>query len=219
MAEEAAVSLYRSFVEKDPARAIDVIERAKAGGMTREQLFGALFVPALTLLGQSWAEGGIDELAFMQAAVVAEQVTSFVIPSATAPDRGVVVLVGSMHRDTHSVAKDIAGGDLKEAGWRVIDLGADVRPADFLEKAEETGARILLVFAEMTTTARAVVGVREVFAAEGREDVVILVGGGPFEADRKLARVVGANGVVRGAESALRLVRRVARDLFGEARS
>ena len=47
------------------------------------------------------------------------------------------------------------------------------------------------------------------------EHQVILVGGGPFSADESLAREAGANGVVTGAESALRLVARAARDLAG----
>jgi hypothetical protein len=49
--------------------------------------------------------------------------------------------------------------------------------------------------------------------AEGVEGVVLLVGGGPVAADPALARDAGANGVVTGAESALRLMNRVARDL------
>ena len=61
-------------------------------------------------------------------------------------------------------------------------------------------------------TARAVARVREMFASSGLDDVVILVSGGPFAADAALAREVGANGVVPGAESALKLIARVARD-------
>jgi len=36
------------------------------------------------------------------------------------------------------------------------------------------------------------------------------VAGGPFAADTTLARSVGANGIARGAESALKLVGKVA---------
>jgi methanogenic corrinoid protein MtbC1 len=101
----------------------------------------------------------------------------------------------------------------------VIDLGADVRPAEFLERAEETGARILIVYAQLVATARSVERVREMFSAGGRSDVAILVSGGPFLADTALARSVGANGVVRGAESALKLVAKAAArtDVLDEA--
>ena len=209
MADDAAVRLYQAFVSQDPARAIAVIEQQRAAGVAQRRLFDHLFAPAMAVLGGAWASGEIDEYAFTQAAVVAEQVTSFVIAPSTAQDSGVTVLVGTMHHDLHAVDKDITAGALKEAGHRVIDLGVDVRPAEFLERAEESGARIVIVFAQMIGTARDVVRVREMFRAAGREDLVLLVAGSPFSADVALAKSVGANGIVRGAESALRLVARV----------
>ncbi len=215
MADDDAARLYQAFVSQDPATAISVIEQARDGGMDQGALFDTLFAPAMALLGGAWASGAIDEYTFTQASVVAEQITSFATPPATAQDTGITVLVGSMHRDHHTIDKDIIAAALKDAGHRVIDLGADVRPSEFLERAEETGARIVLVSAQMMATARAVARVREMFAAAGRDDMLLLVSGGPFAADPALAREVGANGVARGAESALKLVARIARDRLG----
>jgi 5-methyltetrahydrofolate--homocysteine methyltransferase len=209
MADGAASRLFQAFVSQDPAQAISVIQAVKRSGVPQAQLFDQLFAPAMSLLGGAWADGTIDEYNFTQAAVVAEQITSFVTPPATAQDTGVTILVGTMHHDMHAIDKDITMAALKEAGHRVIDLGVDVLPSEFLERAEETGARIVIVFAQMTGTAASVIRVREMFSAGGREDLVLLVGGGPFSADVSLARSVGANGVVRGAESALKLVEKV----------
>ncbi len=210
MSDDAAARLYQAFVSQDPAGAISVVERSKRAGVAQVQLFDQLFAPAMSLLGGAWASGAIDEYTFTQAAVIAEQITSFVIPPATSGDTGITVLLGTMHHDMHTIEKDITAAALKEAGHRVIDLGADVRPAEFLERAEETGARILIVYAQLIGTARSVSRVREMFAAGGRDDVVMLVAGGPFAADTTLARSVGANGIVRGAESALKLVAKAA---------
>jgi trimethylamine corrinoid protein len=212
MADDSPVLLYKAFVAQDPATAIKVVERVRSRGVAQADLFDTVFAPALALLGASWAAGDIDEIAFTQAAVVADQISSFVTPPAATPDTGVTVLVGCMQRDRHSVMKNIVGASLKEAGNRVIDLGIDVRPAEFLEKVEETGARVLIVFAEIMQTARSVGRVRDMLAAAGHDDVVILVCGGPFEADADIARSAGANGVVRGAESAIKLVAKVAAD-------
>lgn len=210
MADDAAARLYQSFVSQDAAQAISVIEKVKKSGVPQNQLFDQLFAPAMSLLGGAWANGTIDEYTFTQAAVVAEQITSFVTPPMAAQDTGITVLVGTMHRDSHSIDKDITAAALKEAGHRVIDLGVDVRPAEFLERAEETGARIVIVFAQMVGVAKSVSRIREMFAAGGRPDLVLFVSGGPFSADTTLAKSVGANGIVRGAESALRLVAKVA---------
>jgi methanogenic corrinoid protein MtbC1 len=210
LADDAAARLYQAFVSQDPAGAIGVIERSKRAGIAQAQLFDQVFAPAMSLLGGAWALGTIDEYTFTQAAVIADQITSFVIPPTTSGDTGVTVLLGTMHHDLHTIEKDITAAALKEAGHRVIDLGADVRPSDFLERAEETGARVLIVYAQAVSTARSVTRVREMFAAGGRKDVAMLVAGGPFVADASLARAVGANGVVRGAESALKLVSKAA---------
>ena len=209
MADDAA-RLYSAFVSQDPAAAITVVEKAKSAGVAQAQLFDQLFAPAMSMLGGAWASGAIDEYTFTQAAVVAEQITSFVTPPATAQDSGLTVILGVMHRDEHSIVKDIVASALKEAGHRVLDLGVDVRPTEFMERADETGSRFIIVFAEMLSVATSVARVREMFVANGREDVVIFVGGSPFQADPKLAKEVGANGIVRGAESALKLVAKVA---------
>ncbi|MDZ4168600.1 MAG: cobalamin-dependent protein [Coriobacteriia bacterium] len=209
MADDAAARLYQAFVNQDPAAAISVIEKVKQSGVAQAQLFDHLFAPAMSLLGGAWASGAIDEYGFTQAAVIAEQITSFVTPPTTAQDTGITILLGTMHRDLHAIDKDVTGAALKEAGHRVIDLGEDVRPAEFLERAEETGARIVIVFAQMNGTALSISRVREMFTAGGRDDLVLFVSGGPFAADVSLAKHVGANGVVRGAESALKLVAKV----------
>jgi methanogenic corrinoid protein MtbC1 len=209
MADDTPARLYQAFVSQDPAQAISVIEKVRSSGVAQGQLFDQLFAPAMSLLGGAWATGAIDEYTFTQAAVVAEQITSFVTPPTTAQDTGVTVLLGAMHRDHHAIDKDITSAALKEAGHRVIDLGLDVRPAEFLERADETGARIVIVYAQMIGTATSVSRVREMFVAGGRDDLVLFVSGGPFSADVALAKQVGANGVVRGAESALKLVAKI----------
>ena len=216
MAEDYVSRLFRAFVYLDPSRAIAVINDAKSAGVSQDQLFDQIYAPALSLLGGAWASGAVDEYAFTQSAVVAEKIISFALPPMAAEDTGVTVLVGSMHHDFHSIDKTIAAAALKEAGHRVIDLGVDVRPADFLARAEETDAGIVFVFASMASTAASVSRVREMFRAGRRGGVVIFVGGGPFVADTALARSVGANGVSRGAESALRLVHRVTHPAGGD---
>jgi len=215
MSDETPIRLYQAFVGQDPAAAIKVIETARAAGVPQAQLFDALFAPALALLGAAWATGDVDEVTFTQAAVVAEQITSFVTPPAAVADTGVTVLIGCMQKDRHAVVKNIVAAALKEAGNRVVDLGVDVRPAEYLEKVEETGARIVIVCAEILQTARDVGRVRDMLTTAGHDDVVVLVAGGPFEADADIAKRAGANGVVRGAESAIRLVAKVAADRLG----
>ncbi|MCE5202800.1 MAG: cobalamin-dependent protein [Actinomycetia bacterium] len=214
MPDDEASRLFQAFVAQDPASAIQVVERVRSGGVAQADLFDTLYVPAVSFLGGAWAEGAIDEVTFTQASVVAEQIASFVMPPLARPDTGVTLVAGVMHRDHHTVMKDIVVATLKEAGYRVNDLGVDVRPADFLERVEETGARVVLVFAEIMAQARSVARVREMLESQGHDDVVMLVCGGPFAADPALARAVGANGLIASAEGALRVLERVRADVL-----
>lgn len=213
MTQDAA-RLFEALISNDSAAALRVLEESRASGLAQAELFDAVWVPAIARLGGAWASGEVDEVAFAQAAVVADQVAPFVVPPAEVPGTGIGVLLGCAEGDEHSLAKDMSAAALREVGYRVVDLGTGVRPADFLERVEDTAARIVLVFAETSSSARAVARVREVLSAAGHEHVVLLVGGGPFVAEPALARSVGANGVVRGAESSLKVVGTVVADLM-----
>jgi 5-methyltetrahydrofolate--homocysteine methyltransferase len=214
---EVVERLYRALAVHDPAAAIAAIEAAKVGGVPHGMLFESVFVPAMAMLGEKWAAGELDELAFTEAAVAAEQVTSFVVPPATSPDRGITVVVGCIEGDRHDLRKNIFAAAFKTAGYRVLDLGVNTSPAEFLSGVDETGARIVLAFAEMVGTASGVKRVREMLDAGGRSDVVLLVVGGPFEAEPDVARLLGANGVANSAQSVLRIVDRVAAEKLGSA--
>ncbi len=95
------------------------------------------------------------------------------------PRRGVAV-IGTVKGDVHSIGKDLFGTLLKVAGFEVHNLGVNVHPGKFLEKAEETGAEILGLSALMTTTMPSMREVIEFLQAKGiRDRHTILVGGGP----------------------------------------
>ena len=95
------------------------------------------------------------------------------------PRRGVAI-IGTVKGDVHSIGKDLFGTLLKVAGFEVHNLGVNVHPGKFLEKAEETGAEILGLSALMTTTMPGMREVIEFFQAKAiRDKHTILVGGGP----------------------------------------
>ena len=49
-------------------------------------------------------------------------------------------VVGTIKGDLHDIGKNLVAMMLKGAGFEVCDLGVDVEPAAFIEKAEEIGA-------------------------------------------------------------------------------
>ncbi len=95
------------------------------------------------------------------------------------PRRGVAV-IGTVKGDVHSIGKALYATLLKVAGFEVHNLGVNVHPGRFVEKAEETEAQIVGISALMTTTMPAMREVVESFAARGlRGRHAILIGGSP----------------------------------------
>ncbi|MDR7522123.1 MAG: corrinoid protein [Armatimonadota bacterium] len=117
--------------------------------------------------------------------------------------RGVAV-IGTVKGDVHSIGKDLFGTLLKVAGFEVHNLGVNVHPGKFVEKAEETGAQIVGLSALMTTTMPSMREVIEFFEARGiREQHTIMVGGGPVT--EGFARKIQADGYGQTAQDGVNL--------------
>ena len=116
------------------------------------------------------------------------------------------VVVGTVKGDIHDIGKDIVVNMLKSAGFEVIDLGVDVPAARFVEALEQSGAKVLglsglltLAFDSMKETITAVA------AAGMRDQVRIMVGGGPV--DGNVCKAVGADDWGANAQQAVRLAK------------
>lgn len=61
-------------------------------------------------------------------------------------------VVGTVKGDLHDIGKNLVTMMLKGAGFEICDMGVDVEPAAFVDKAEEIGADIIGMSALLTTT-------------------------------------------------------------------
>lgn len=93
--------------------------------------------------------------------------------------KGTVVL-GTVKGDLHDIGKNLVKMMLEGKGLSVIDLGVDVAPETFIEKAKEVDAQIICCSALLTTTMGEMKNVVEKAKEEGiRDSVKIMVGGAP----------------------------------------
>ncbi len=121
------------------------------------------------------------------------------------------VIIGVIEGDTHDIGKNLVKMMLETSGFDVVDLGRDVPPAHFVERAREVEADIIAVSTLMTTTME---GMAEVIAILRRENLrgrfKVIVGGGPISA--AFARKIGADGYSPNAASAARLAKTLLRE-------
>ena len=122
-----------------------------------------------------------------------------------ASSRGKIV-IGTVKGDLHDIGKNLVGIMLNGAGFDVIDLGKDVSPEKFVEKARETKADVIGMSALLTTTMPAMKQVIALLKEEGLDSSVkTIVGGAPVTED--YAREIGADSYGFDAANAVECVR------------
>jgi corrinoid protein of di/trimethylamine methyltransferase len=116
------------------------------------------------------------------------------------------VVIGVVEGDTHDIGKNLVKIMLESAGFDVIDLGRDIPAAEFVAKAEESGAEIIALATLMTTAMPAMREVIEVLENEGkRGKFKVVIGGGPLSP--AFAEKIGADVYAVNAAEAARLAR------------
>ena len=115
-------------------------------------------------------------------------------------------VVGVVEGDTHDIGKNLFKVMLETVGFEVFDLGRDVPPKDFVDKAKEVGAHLVGMSTLMTTTMPNMPVVVELLKTHGmRDNTVVMVGGGPIS--RSFAQKIGADGYAPEASAAARLAK------------
>lgn len=115
-------------------------------------------------------------------------------------------VVGVVEGDTHDIGKNLFKIMLETSGFEVHDLGRDVPPAEFIKKVKEVGANMVGMSTLMTTTMDNMKVVIEMLEEENlRNDVVVMVGGGPIS--QNFANKIGADGYEVEASKAARLAK------------
>jgi corrinoid protein of di/trimethylamine methyltransferase len=121
------------------------------------------------------------------------------------------VVLGVMEGDVHDIGKNIVKLMLVAAGFEIHDLGRDVAPRAFVEKAKEVGADIIALSTLMSVTMDGMRKVVELLVQQGiREDFKVIIGGGPVSAS--FAKEIGADAYGESAAEGVR----IARELVGE---
>lgn len=100
-------------------------------------------------------------------------------------------VIGVVEGDTHDIGKNLVKIMLETLGFEVVDLGRDVPPADFVEKAKEINADIIALSTLMTTTMEGMKEVMRLLENDNLQDKIkVMIGGGPIS--RSFADKIGA---------------------------
>ena len=130
-----------------------------------------------------------------------------ILSASGVPAQGPVVM-GTVKGDLHDIGKNLCIMLLRGAGFKVVDLGVDTSPDEFIDAVEEHEAPLLGMSALLTTTMPNMGKTIDAFIdADLRDDVQIMVGGAPVT--QEFADDMGADGYGKDAMACVELAKRL----------
>jgi corrinoid protein of di/trimethylamine methyltransferase len=207
---ESLQAMRQSIIDGAPDIARALAQTALSAGMTPLEAIDDGFVPGMHYVGEQFARRSMflpDMMASAEAMRAAMLVLEPELKSqgAARTSAGTVVL-GTARGDIHEIGKSLVGTLLTAHGFAVHDLGVDVPPEAFIEKAREVNADVVGVSALLTTTMRGQKNVVEAMERAGlRPTTKIVVGGAPVT--RQWAVEIGADGFAKDGAAAVALVK------------
>lgn len=201
-----------SNIQRDCLAAIINSDREAASALVEEwaevngyeNVVEKILEPILEELGNMWTVQ--RDVSFAQvyvSATIAEDIILKVLKHrefSEYPEYKGVIVLGNIEDDFHSLGRRLVGIFLMSAGWKIIDLGNDITPKEFVDKAVETDAKIIAVSAMMYTTAQNIKKLRKEIDDRGyKNKIQLAVGGAVFNLRQELWKEVGGDGISRNA--------------------
>ncbi|SHG98791.1 methionine synthase (B12-dependent) [Thermosyntropha lipolytica DSM 11003] len=191
---EGIIPLLEEALEKEKVEPLTIINNALIPGIEKA---GELYDRKEYFLPQ-----------LMRAADAMKTAFSYLKPmlaEESDAQRGVVVLA-TVEGDIHDIGKNIVGVMLENYGFKVIDLGKDVKAKDIVDAAQREKADIVGLSALMTTTMPRMKEVIEEVKKRGLS-CRVMVGGAVLT--QEYADSIGADGYSEDARSAVLLAQQL----------
>ena len=186
------------------------VQQAVDTGIDLNRLINDALISAMDIVGKRFSDGKIYVPEMLLSAKTMQQGLNIIKPlleSGEAENRGTVVMA-TVKGDLHDIGKNLVSMMLEGAGFRMIDLGVDVKTDYLIEIVKKEQADILGLSALLTTTMQEMKEVIEALDTAGlRETVKVMVGGAPI--NQGFADKIGADGYGKDAAEAVQLARRL----------
>lgn len=194
-----------SALERGDAPTVEKLtkEAVDAGTDPKEILDGAL-IAGMQVVGERFKNNEIyvpEVLIAARAMTTGLKVLEPLLTKAGIKPVGTIA-IGTARGDLHDIGKNLVGMMMRGNGFKVIDLGIDVKPEEFIEAAREEDVDIIGISALLTTTMPSMKATIEGLQKAGLLDKVkVMIGGAPVT--QRYADEIGANGYAPDAGSAV----------------
>jgi 5-methyltetrahydrofolate--homocysteine methyltransferase len=184
------------------------VQRAVDSGTDLNLLINDALISAMDIVGKRFADGDIYVPEMLVSAKTMKQGLDIIKPLLTAGEaehRGTIVM-GTVKGDLHDIGKNLVIMMMEGAGFRIVDMGVDVKIEDLIDTVKKEAADVLGLSALLTTTMPEMQKVIAALDEAGlRNQLKVIVGGAPI--DQRFADEIGADGFGADAVEAVQLAR------------
>jgi corrinoid protein of di/trimethylamine methyltransferase len=201
-------ALREAVVDGDERTLEAQVEALLERGVPAREILNEGMVPAMERVGQRFQEGEVFIPEVLLSARAMNRGLQLLDPwlSRSGGEETAKVVIGTIEGDMHDIGKNMVAMMLRGVGLRVVDLGVNVSPREFVRQVEEQRPDILALSALLTTTMPGMKAVIDALVDAGlREGVKVMVGGAPL--NQKFADDIGADGYGNDAGAAVDLAR------------
>ena len=212
MSEELLAKMEKAIVEGNKEEAEQLARESIEKKIDLNEVIDKGYMPGIQKVGDLWESGEyflpelITSAEAMKAAMAVLQPELEKAQIATKSQGKVVI--GTVEGDIHDIGKSLVASMLSANGFDVIDLGADVKLEEFIEKAETENADFVCLSALLTTTMLGQKKVVELLEEKNLSNrFMVLVGGAPV--NQKWADDIRANGYAENAMTAVKVAKKL----------
>ena len=194
--------LSNAIIKGDQKTAVDVTKAALDEGIEPGTILSDGLIAGMNVIGVRFKANEVyipEVLIAARAMKMAMEILEPKLVEAGVQPLG-KAMVGTVQGDLHDIGKNLVMMMLKGAGFDVVDLGTDVSPNAFVEKAKESKTQIVGLSALLTTTMPAMEKTIQAIKEAGLS-VKIMIGGAPVT--QAYADKIGADGYAADAASAV----------------
>ena len=206
--KEEYKELYRCVLKGKKDTILNETKLALENDFIPQEIIENAFMPAINEVGMLFEKGKYFLPQLMASAESMEMAISYLEPfmQNENQEEKECLIAATVEGDIHDIGKNLVVMMLKNHGYKVIDLGKDVKKEEILEAAVRENAKIILLSALMTTT---MVRMKEVIAYKNEiaPQIKVMIGGAVITPEYK--DEICADGYAKDAQEAVEVAKKL----------